>query len=87
MLFNSLLLLVEIIQMRQGMWEKVASRKHVAEKIFAFGPGSDEVMLHGTVEYGMKDGTKALKEWAARAKMSKEGGRVKMSFYQVYSSG
>ena len=84
---SGLLVCLEIIKMRQGMWEKVASRKHVAEKIFAFGPGSDEIMLHGNVEYGMKDGTIASKEWAARAKMSKDGGRVRMSFYQVYSSG
>ncbi|KAF2101656.1 hypothetical protein NA57DRAFT_33894 [Rhizodiscina lignyota] len=77
----------EIIKMRKGMWEKVASRKHKAHKIYTFGPGSDEVMLYGDVEYGMKDGSKAGKEWAARAKMVKEGGKVKMSFYQVYLSG
>ena len=69
------------------MWDKVASRKHVAEKIFSFGSGSDEVMLHGTVEYGMKDGTKSSRDWAARARMQKKDGQVKMSYYQGYSSG
>lgn len=79
--------MIEIIKMRKGMWEKVASRKHHADKIYTFGSGSDEVMLHGTVQFSMKDGTKANKEWAARARMAKEDGKVKMSFYQVYLSG
>ena len=67
------------------MWSAVASRKHKPEKIFPFGPGSDEVMLHGTVDYGMKDGRQISGiEWAARAHLVKESGTVKMDFYQVY---
>jgi hypothetical protein len=66
------------------MWEKVASRKHKATKIFPFGPNSDEVMLYGTVQYGLKAGGESGLEWAARAHLVKEDGRVKMDFYQVY---
>lgn len=66
------------------MWEKVASRKHHALKIFPFGPNSDECMLYGTVKYGLKAGGESGVEWAARAHLVKEGGRVKMDFYQVY---
>ena len=66
------------------MWEKVASRKHKALKIFPFGPDSDQVMLYGTVRYGLKAGGETSVDWAARADLVKEGGRVKMQFYQVY---
>ncbi|KAF1360867.1 hypothetical protein EJ07DRAFT_154782 [Lizonia empirigonia] len=74
----------EILALRKAMWEKVASRKHKAAKIFPFGPNSDEVMLYGTVQYGLKAGGESGIDWAARAHLVKDGGRVKMDFYQVY---
>ena len=70
--------------MRKSMWEKVSSRAHHPTKIFPFGSESNEVMLHGTVDYGFKAGGKASKNWAARAHLVKEDGVVKMSLYQVY---
>lgn len=66
------------------MWEKVASRKHKAVKIFPFGPNSSEAMLYGTVRYGLKAGGESGVDWAARARLVKEEGRVKLEFYQVY---
>lgn len=74
----------EILSLRQGMWEKVSRRRHHAIKIFPFGPSSDEVMLYGTVEYGLKDGREAAVDWAARAHLVKQDGTVRMDFYQVY---
>ncbi|KAJ4406368.1 hypothetical protein N0V91_004577 [Didymella pomorum] len=74
----------EILALRKGMWEKVASRKHKAIKIFPFGPNSDECMLYGTVEYGLKAGGESGVDWAARAHLVKDGEKVKMDFYQVY---
>jgi hypothetical protein len=74
-----------IIEMRHGMWEKVASRSHKPSMIYPFGKGGDDVMLHGTVDYELKDGKKAEGiEWAARAKFGAENGGLKMVFYQVY---
>jgi hypothetical protein len=66
------------------MWEKVSSRSHNPIKIFPFGSYSDEVMLHGTVKYGLKSGGEKEIDWAARAKLVKEEGKVKLAFYQVY---
>lgn len=66
------------------MWEHVSSRSHEPQQVFPYGPDADEVMLHGKVSYGFKDGRSSSKDWAARAKMTKAGGEVKMSFYQVY---
>jgi hypothetical protein len=73
-----------ILALRKSMWEKVSSRKHKAHKIFPFGPNADEVMLHGTVKYGLKAGGESGLDWAARAHLVKEDGQVKMDFYQVY---
>lgn len=74
----------EILALRHGMWEKVASRKHTPLKIFPFGPNSNELMLYGTVEYGLKNGGQNMIDWAARAHVVKDQGRMKMDFYQVY---
>ncbi|OAL53087.1 hypothetical protein IQ07DRAFT_533759 [Pyrenochaeta sp. DS3sAY3a] len=74
----------EILALRTAMWEKVSSRKHRAIKIFPFGPNADEVMLYGTVKYGLKAGGESGLDWAARAHLVKQDGRVKMDFYQVY---
>lgn len=74
----------EIIALRKSMWEKVASRHHKPQKVFPFGANADEVMLYGTVAYELKDGRSASVDWAARAHLVKEDGRVRMDFYQVY---
>jgi hypothetical protein len=66
------------------MWEKVSSRSHNPMKIFPFGSYSDELMLHGTVKYGMKAGGEKELDWAARVHLVKVDGKVKMDFYQVY---
>jgi hypothetical protein len=66
------------------MWEKVAKRSHRPIKIFSFGPGSDEVMLYGTVDYELKDGKKAHVEWGGRSHFTHEDGELKMDLYQVY---
>ncbi|KAF2721193.1 hypothetical protein K431DRAFT_346493 [Polychaeton citri CBS 116435] len=75
----------EILQMRLAMWDKVSSRSHKPTRVFPAGKDSEEVMLHGTVDYGFKDG-KTLEgvEWAARAVFGEESGVRKMVFYQVY---
>lgn len=76
------------------MWSAVSSRSHHPTKIFTFGPPSNletDVMLYGTVEYGMIAGGSDGKEWAARAVLvpGEKGddealGGWRMKFYQVY---
>lgn len=76
-----------IRQFREAGWEKVATRKHVVGGIFLSPSKPDEeLMLYGTVDYGMKDGTSKLGvEWAARMLLSKnDDGRYKVKWYQVY---
>ena len=66
------------------MWEKVAKRSHKPIQIYAFGAGSDDVMLHGTVDYVLKDDKKTSTSWGARAHFVEEDGGLKMDFYQVF---
>jgi hypothetical protein len=75
----------EILNMRKGMWEKVAKRSHFPKKIYIFGP--DDVMLFGSVDYTLKDGKSTSVEWAARSHFTEEDGELKMNFYQVYLVG
>jgi hypothetical protein len=66
------------------MWEKVAKRSHKPIQIYAFGAGSNDVMLHGTVDYVLKDDRKTSTTWGARACFVEEDGGLKMDFYQVF---
>ncbi|KAK3691959.1 hypothetical protein LTR37_018319 [Vermiconidia calcicola] len=74
----------DIVKARPGMWEKVAKRSHKPIQIYAFGAGSDDVMLHGTVDYVLKDDRKTSTSWGAKAHFTKEDGELRMDFYQVY---
>ncbi|KAL1839130.1 hypothetical protein VTK73DRAFT_4124 [Phialemonium thermophilum] len=76
--------LAEIRSTRCGMWSAVSSRQHTVFKVFPFGSSAREFMLYGTVEFGFRNGQQGAVDWAARAEMSQEGGRWRMSFYQVY---
>lgn len=77
-------MIAEIVKMRVGMWEKVAKRSHKPIQIYAFGEGADDVMLHGTVDYVLKDEKKVSTSWGARAHFTKDEDGLKMNFYQVY---
>jgi hypothetical protein len=68
------------------MWDKVSKRSHNPKQVFPFGRNNDTVMLHGTVDYELKDGRQVQGvEWAARGKLVKnEDRKVKWAFYQVY---
>jgi hypothetical protein len=53
---------IEILTLRKGMWEKVASRQHKPLEVFPFGDRGETLMLNGTVDYVLKDGKKAKVE-------------------------
>jgi len=71
---------------REAGWEKVALRKHVVKGVFPSLTSPDELMLYGTVDYGMKDGSsKEGVEWAARMVFADPTVEApKLKFYQVY---
>lgn len=74
----------EILALRKGMWEKVQNRLHRPLKVFPYGPNASEVMLFGTVQYGLKGGGQSSVDWAAYARLKKVNGSLKMDLYQVY---
>lgn len=76
----------EIIQLRKTMWEKVSTRNHVVENVAEISPNN--LLINGYVEYLLKDGNKAITDWAAHMKVIDDNndGNYKMEFYQVYLS-
>lgn len=78
----------QILEVRKGLWSgPIKTRKHTLKKIFPFGDNSNELMLYGTVDYGLKNGKSLTVDWAGRALMMEEKGKLKLGFYQVYLVG
>ena len=79
---------LEIAQLRRGMWETVANRRHRLDKVFpaAFGSdGAPEYMLFGTAAYELKTGESKMADWAGYARLQKDAdGQWTMRFYRVY---
>lgn len=71
--------------MRHAIWANVSSRVHVVSKVFPSTSAEDkhELMLFGTVDYGLKNGKELRTEWAGRMVFD-EKDTEKMRFYQVY---
>jgi prepilin-type processing-associated H-X9-DG protein len=79
----------EYVKFREAGWEKVASREHVVLDVFPKekeGNGDAELMLRGTVAYGMKDGSNGSADWAGHMKLRwlEDEGGYKLAFYQVW---
>jgi hypothetical protein len=68
------------------MWAHVKAREHIVQKIFPFGPGSQEFMIYGSVAFDLKNGKQANLDWAARSVLvrSESDGKWRMNFYQIY---
>ena len=58
------------------------SRKHKIHRLYAFS--DKDIMLHGSVDYGLKNGKDVTVDWAAHSQFTEEDGKLKMRFYQVY---
>jgi len=70
-------------EMRKTMWGGVATRRHVPEQVF-IGKDENDLMLYGTVDYGLRNGSKVDKVgWAARMVFVDD----RMQRYQVWLDG
>ncbi|GAA5843753.1 hypothetical protein JCM3766R1_000533 [Sporobolomyces carnicolor] len=68
-------------KIRETMWGGVETRAHKPERAFQDG---NEIMLHGTVSYGLKNGDKVENVgWAAKMVFA-ETAELKLSRYQVW---
>lgn len=75
----------DILALRHSLWSgPIQRRKHTLVKIFPFGDNSNEVMLYGSVRYGLKNGKEVSVDWAGHALLVDDKGQLKMAFYQVY---
>ncbi|GAA5863032.1 hypothetical protein JCM5296_003930 [Sporobolomyces johnsonii] len=69
-------------KIRETMWGGVETRQHEPEKVYLGDEHGNELMLHGTVTYGLRNGKTVEKVgWAARMVFA-EGDALKMARYQ-----
>ncbi|BGP47552.1 hypothetical protein JCM10450v2_003415 [Rhodotorula kratochvilovae] len=75
-------------KIRENMWGGVATREHRPAAVFtAGGAGDSELMLHGTVSYGLRNGTRVESVgWAALVVFA-DGDELKIKRYQVWLDG
>ncbi|KAI5479779.1 hypothetical protein MNV49_002591 [Pseudohyphozyma bogoriensis] len=70
-------------EMRKKMWEGVVSRHHKPAQVYVFGEGEGDLMIHGTLDFGLRNGGFVPEVgWAARMLFDDEG--KKMKLYQVW---
>ncbi|GAA5866703.1 hypothetical protein JCM8547_002730 [Rhodosporidiobolus lusitaniae] len=73
-------------KIRESMWGGVQTRKHKPEFVLSSDDGK-VFMLHGTVDYGLKNGKMVPNVgWAAKMEFA-EGAELKMKRYQVWLDG
>ncbi|KAK4057769.1 hypothetical protein OIO90_000988 [Microbotryomycetes sp. JL221] len=72
-------------QFRQGSWQGIATRKHVVHQVYTIDDECSQVMIHGTVSWGLENGKSVDNVgWAARMVFASEGSALKMSKYHVW---
>ncbi|ROV89526.1 hypothetical protein VSDG_08554 [Cytospora chrysosperma] len=81
--------LLDILKIREGMWEKVEARKHTVYKAFPVSFSEKEheaeVMMYGDVVYKLKGSDDEEKvDWAGYAKLVRTGKEWKFAYYRVY---
>ncbi|KAK8031583.1 hypothetical protein PG990_001317 [Apiospora arundinis] len=81
----------KIRQLRDRMWEKVASRKHTVSRFLEDAheleeeEGERKFMLFGEVTYGLKTGETKVGSWSANARV-KNTDQVRFLYYEVQIS-
>lgn len=69
--------------MLQDSWNNVKARTHNVDRVFVLGIGAHEVIVDGTTDYEWEDGRKQVGKWASRMHYAEEGGKLKVTEYQV----
>ncbi|MCJ1474811.1 hypothetical protein MMC13_003471 [Lambiella insularis] len=66
-----------------GIWAHVPDREHTPLQIYTHGSNAMEMVVYGDVKYEHHAGHKTGTDWAAKIKLAKEGGEMKMAYYQI----
>lgn len=82
----------EILQWRKSGWEKIGKRRHVIQDVFvhpdaeAAGAGGEhQIMLHGFVEFGFRDGNQGKASWGGRMVLQgTDSQELKIKSYDVW---
>ncbi|GAA5977983.1 hypothetical protein JCM5350_006289 [Sporobolomyces pararoseus] len=69
-------------KIRETMWGGVETRAHNPEKVYLGDSEANELMLHGTVSYGLKNGEKVENVGFGARMVFAPGSELKLSRYQ-----
>ena len=75
--------MIEIRALRKAIWSHVPGRDHKPIQIYTHGDDQYDLMVYGDVEYKHHAGHQSGSDWAAKVKLAKEDGQIKMAYYQI----
>ena len=73
----------EIRDLRKAIWSHVPGRDHSPVQIYTHGDDQMEPMIHGEVSYKHHAGHETGADWAAKMKLEKQGGEIKVAVYHI----
>lgn len=74
----------EIRALRKAIWSHIPNRDHSPVQIYTYGDDQYDMMVFGEVSYDHHHpGHQTATEWAARFKLAKEGGEIKVRVCHV----
>ena len=73
--------------MREEIWNNIPQREHQCVQVYPFDKEGHDLMVHGTIEFKHHDGHEKGTEWAARYKLVKENGELKMVLARIFFVG
>ena len=78
-----LFFIIEIRDLRKAIWAHVPGRDHSPIQIYTHGDDQYDLLIHGDVTYEHHHGHQTGSDWAAKAKLVEDGGKLKVKLYQI----
>lgn len=73
----------QIRDLRKGIWSHVPGRDHSPVQIYTHGDDQMDLMILGEVSYKHHHGHETAADWAAKMKLQKENGEIKVAKYHI----
>ncbi|CAF9939839.1 hypothetical protein IMSHALPRED_001650 [Imshaugia aleurites] len=73
----------QIRDLRRAIWAHVPGRSHSPIQIYTHGDDETDLMILGDVSYSHHAGHETGADWAAKMKLEKQEGEVKVAYYHI----
>ncbi|KAK4046296.1 hypothetical protein OIV83_006170 [Microbotryomycetes sp. JL201] len=70
---------------RINSWKGIATRDHTAKQVFTIDQECSQVMIDGTLTYGLENGKSISVDWAAKMVFATGTQQLRMKEYQVWA--